>query len=115
MCIRDRYIFLSDFGLALGLIFLYLMMNNPGDYIDSTTGVSVSYTHLDVYKRQSQNSLRQHDLELILDFYENLIREKTGRIPDETIHCILEMYCHSSISVSYTHLLHLLLFLRSYF
>ena len=33
------YIFLSDFGLALGLIFLYLMMNNPGDYIDSTTGV----------------------------------------------------------------------------
>ena len=32
------YIFLSDFGLALGLIFLYLMMNNPGDYIDSTTG-----------------------------------------------------------------------------
>ena len=24
------YIFLSDFGLALGLIFLYLMMNNPG-------------------------------------------------------------------------------------
>ena len=23
--------------------------------------------------------------------------EKTGRIPDETIHCILEMYCHSSI------------------
>ena len=29
------YIFLSDFGLALGLIFLYLMMNNPGDYIDS--------------------------------------------------------------------------------
>ena len=33
----------------------------------------------------------------VLDFYENLIREKTGRIPDETIHCILEMYCHSSI------------------
>ena len=32
------YIFLSGFGLALGLIFLYLMMNNPGDYIDSTTG-----------------------------------------------------------------------------
>ena len=26
-----------------------------------------------------------------------MIREKTGRIPDETIHCILEMYCHSSI------------------
>ena len=49
------------------------------------------------FKYDSQNSLRQHDFELILDFYENLIREKTGRIPDETIHCILEMYCHSSI------------------
>ena len=49
------------------------------------------------FKYDSQNSLRQHDFELILDFYENLICEKTGRIPDETIHCILEMYCQSSI------------------
>ena len=30
------------------------------------------------FKYDSQNSLRQHDFELILDFYENLIREKTG-------------------------------------
>ena len=36
------------------------------------------------FKYDRQNSLRQHDFELILDFY-------------ETIHCILEMYCHSSI------------------
>ena len=49
------------------------------------------------FKYDSQNSLRQHDFELILAFYENLIREKTGKIPDETIHCILEMYCQSSI------------------
>ena len=49
------------------------------------------------FKYDSQNSLRQHDFELILAFYENLIHEKTGRIPDETIHCILEMYCQSSI------------------
>ena len=40
------------------------------------------------FKYDSQNSLRQHDFELILDFYENLIREKTGRIPDETIHLV---------------------------
>ena len=32
-------ILLSGFGLALGLVFIYLTMNNPGDYIDSTTGV----------------------------------------------------------------------------
>ena len=49
------------------------------------------------FKYDRQNSLRQHDFELILAFYENLIREKTGRIPDETIHWILEMYCQSSI------------------
>ena len=49
------------------------------------------------FKYDSQNSLRQHDFELILDFYENLIREKTGRNLDETIRCILEMYCQSSI------------------
>ncbi len=34
-----QYILLSGFGLALGLVFIYLAMNNPGDYIDSTTGV----------------------------------------------------------------------------
>ena len=49
------------------------------------------------FRYDEQNSLREHDFELILNFYENLISEKTGRIPDETIHCILEMYCHSSI------------------
>ena len=32
-------VLLAGFGLALGLVFLYLSMNNPGDYIDSTTGV----------------------------------------------------------------------------
>ena len=49
------------------------------------------------FKYDNQNSLRQHDFELILAFYENLIREKTGRNLDETIRCILEMYCQSSI------------------
>lgn len=34
-----QYILLSGFGLALGFVFIYLAMNNPGDYIDSTTGV----------------------------------------------------------------------------
>ena len=33
----------------------------------------------------------------LLAFYEKLIRKKTGRDADETIHCILEMYCQSSI------------------
>ena len=32
------------------------------------------------FRYDEQNSLRQHDFELILQFYENLIREKTGKV-----------------------------------
>lgn len=49
------------------------------------------------FRYDSQNSLRQHDFQLILAFYENLIHEKTGAMPDEQMHYILEMYCQSSI------------------
>lgn len=49
------------------------------------------------FRYDEQNSLRQHDFELILEFYENLICEKTGKVPDENIHYLLEMYCQSSI------------------
>lgn len=49
------------------------------------------------FRYDEQNSLRQHDFELILQFYENLIREKTGKVSDENIHYLLEMYCQSSI------------------
>lgn len=49
------------------------------------------------FRYDNQNSLRQHDFELILDFYENLIRENTGRSLDEDTHFLLEMYCQSSI------------------
>ena len=49
------------------------------------------------FRYDDQNSLRQHDFELILAFYENLICEKTGKVPDENIHFMLEMYCQSSI------------------
>ena len=49
------------------------------------------------FRYDSQNSLREHDFELILNFYENLIREKTGRKPEENVYYLLEMYCQSSI------------------
>ena len=49
------------------------------------------------FRYDEQNSLRQHDFELILAFYENMIREKTGKMPEENIHWLLEMYCQSSI------------------
>ena len=49
------------------------------------------------FRYDEQNSLRQHDFELILAFYEDLIREKTEKAPEESIHYLLEMYCQSSI------------------
>lgn len=49
------------------------------------------------FRYDEQNSLRQHDFELILEFYENMICEKTGKVPPKNIHCLLEMYCQSSI------------------
>lgn len=49
------------------------------------------------FRYDEQNSLRQHDFELILQFYEHLICEKTGKLPDKNIHYLLEMYCQSSI------------------
>lgn len=51
----------------------------------------------EAFRYDDQNSLRQHDFELILDFYGNMIREKTGKLPEENIHWLLEMYCQSSI------------------
>ena len=50
-----------------------------------------------VFRYDEQNSLRQHDFELILEFYENLICEKSGKQAGENIHYLLEMYCQSSI------------------
>ena len=49
------------------------------------------------FRYDEQNSLRQHDFELILEFYENMICEKMGKILEENIHWLLEMYCQSSI------------------
>ena len=42
------------------------------------------------FRYDEQNSLREHDFELILAFYENLIQEKTG----------CKMYCRSSVNMT---------------
>ena len=52
------------------------------------------------FRYDSQNSLRQHDFDLILAFYENLIYEKTGRHLEADTHFLLEMYCNSSIYIT---------------
>lgn len=49
------------------------------------------------FRSDDHNSLKEHDFALILSFYLNLIKEKTGRAPDERIRFLLEMYCQGSI------------------
>ena len=41
--------------------------------------------------------LHKNGIELILEFYETIICEKTGKFPEENVLFLLEMYCNSSI------------------
>lgn len=49
------------------------------------------------FKTDDQNSLREHDFRLILQFYTERIEEKTGRKLSEQMKFLLEMYCQGSI------------------
>jgi AcrR family transcriptional regulator len=49
------------------------------------------------FSSDDQNSLKEHDFALILEFYTQQIRQKTGQFPDEEIRFLLEMYCRGSI------------------
>ena len=49
------------------------------------------------FRSDDYNSLKEHDFQLILEFYTQRIREKTGQEPEETIGFLLEMYCQGSI------------------
>ncbi|MGI5947911.1 MAG: TetR/AcrR family transcriptional regulator C-terminal domain-containing protein [Lachnospiraceae bacterium] len=49
------------------------------------------------FRSDDYNSLKGHDFQLILEFYTERIREKTGKDPEEKIRFLLEMYCQGSI------------------
>ena len=49
------------------------------------------------FKYDNQNSLRQHDFELILEFYTRQIEFRTGQKFNEKLKFLLEMYCQGSI------------------
>ena len=51
----------------------------------------------EAFRSDDRNSVKEHDFELILAFYENLIQEKTGCKMKEEMHDLLEMYCRSSV------------------
>ena len=52
------------------------------------------------FRYDKQNSLREHDFDLILAFYENLIHEKSGSPVSPEMHFLLEMYCQGSITMT---------------
>ena len=51
----------------------------------------------EAFRSDDRNSVKEHDFELILEFYSNLIFQKTGRRPDAETSFLLEMYCRGSI------------------
>ncbi|MDO4294265.1 MAG: TetR/AcrR family transcriptional regulator C-terminal domain-containing protein [Eubacteriales bacterium] len=52
------------------------------------------------FRSDGQNALREHDYELILQFYTDLIRKKTGRRPAEDLLFCLKLYCRGSIHMT---------------
>jgi len=49
------------------------------------------------FRSDDRNSLKEHDYELILKFYMDLIKEKSGKAPGPDIQFLLEMYCRGSV------------------
>ena len=49
------------------------------------------------FRYDRQNSLREHDFQLIFRFYQDLIQLKTGAPASDDIRFLLEMYCHGSM------------------
>ena len=49
------------------------------------------------FKNNDQNNLRDHDFELILQFYTDLLARKDSRALDQELHFLLEMYCQGSV------------------
>ena len=51
----------------------------------------------EAFRSDDRNSLKEHDFELILQFYQDLIGRKTSRPLGEDLQFLLEMYCRGSI------------------
>ena len=49
------------------------------------------------FRCDAQNSLKEHDFELILQFYTDLIARKTSQPLSSEIRFLLEMYCQGSV------------------
>lgn len=51
----------------------------------------------EAFRSDDQNSLKEHDFELIIEFYREQIQRKTRRQVREDLMFLLEMYCRGSV------------------
>ena len=51
----------------------------------------------EAFRSDDRNSLKEHDFELILQFYTDLLARKDSRALDQELHFLLEMYCQGSV------------------
>ena len=51
----------------------------------------------EAFRSDDRNSLKEHDFELILQFYQDLIGRKTSRPLGEDLQFLLEMYCRGYV------------------
>ena len=51
----------------------------------------------EAFRSDDYNSLKEHDFELIMGFYRELITRKTHKPLEEEIQFLLEMYCRGSV------------------
>ena len=51
----------------------------------------------EAFRSDDYNSVKEHDFELILQFYKDLIARKTSRPLEEEMEFLLEMYCRGSV------------------
>ena len=51
----------------------------------------------EAFRSDDYNSVKEHDFELILQFYKELIARKTSRPLEEEMEFLLEMYCRGSV------------------
>ena len=51
----------------------------------------------EAFRSDDYNSVKEHDFELILQFYKELIARKTSRPVEEEMEFLLEMYCRGSV------------------
>lgn len=52
---------------------------------------------IEAFRSDDRNSLKEHDFELILQFYTGLLAGKDKRALNRDLHFLLEMYCQGSV------------------